>query len=65
MLTTEQYRMGKTIQIIALFVSDRQKPNLVIAYVPYRLMFHRTSAKTRSQAYCRNHAMEKRNRGSY
>lgn len=26
-------RMGKTIQIIALFVSDNAKPNLVVAYV--------------------------------
>ena len=26
-------RMGKTIQIIALFVSDSAKPNLVVAYV--------------------------------
>ena len=25
--------MGKTIQIIALFVSDNAKPNLVVAYV--------------------------------
>lgn len=26
-------RMGKTIQIISLLVSDRKRPNLVIAYV--------------------------------
>lgn len=26
-------RMGKTIQIIALLVTDGKKPNLVIAYV--------------------------------
>jgi hypothetical protein len=26
-------RMGKTIQIISLFVTDGAKPNLVVAYV--------------------------------
>lgn len=31
--------MGKTIQIIALFVSDEAKPNLVIAYVFLSLAF--------------------------
>lgn len=31
--------MGKTIQIIALFVSDEAKPNLVIAYVFLCLSF--------------------------
>lgn len=35
LLTTD--RMGKTIQIIALFVSDEAKPNLVIAYVFFPL----------------------------
>lgn len=33
----DEMGMGKTIQIIALLISDRKKPNLVIAYVLYRV----------------------------
>ena len=31
LIVTVAFRMGKTIQIIALFVSDDTKPNLVVA----------------------------------
>jgi len=30
-------RMGKTIQIISLLVTDGSKPNLVVAYVRFNL----------------------------
>lgn len=49
--------MGKTIQIIALFVSDRQKPNLVVACVSFRMPFT-LGADMFLQSHCCNYAME-------
>lgn len=39
-LLTGSSRMGKTIQIISLFVSDGAKPNLVVAYVNRAYIFY-------------------------
>lgn len=50
--------MGKTIQTIALFVCDRQKPNLIVAWV-FLPRHSLPSLDTRFQTYGCCHAMEK------
>lgn len=48
--------MGKTIQMISLFVSDLKRPNLVIASVSLALCIC-VFDNTTPQADCCNHAM--------
>ena len=55
--------MGKTIQIIALFVSDNTKPNLVIAWVTY--LSYTVYIKFVIQPHGRHYAMEKWARCAY
>jgi DNA repair protein RAD16 len=44
--------MGKTIQIISLFVTDRVKPNLVVAYV---IPLHNSSYIFAYHVFCGNY----------